>query len=50
MYDDLIQIVRLACTEILRLYASHFTVETKSDNSPLTQADLRAHRAIEAGL
>jgi 3'(2'), 5'-bisphosphate nucleotidase len=50
MYDDLIQIVRLACTEILRIYDSPFTVETKSDNSPLTQADLRAHRAIEAGL
>ena len=50
MYDDLVQIVRLACAEILRIYDSPFTVETKSDNSPLTQADLRAHQTIEAGL
>ena len=33
--------------EILEVYAKDFTVEVKSDESPLTQADTNAHLAIE---
>jgi 3'(2'), 5'-bisphosphate nucleotidase len=36
-----------ACTEILDVYQhGDFTIEAKSDNSPLTEADRRAHDAI----
>jgi len=34
----------------LPIYRSDFDVETKDDDSPLTQADLAAHRAINDGL
>ncbi len=50
MHDDLIDIVRRAGDEILSVYRSDFEVETKADASPLTQADLRAHRVIVDGL
>ncbi|MCZ6888448.1 MAG: 3'(2'),5'-bisphosphate nucleotidase CysQ [Gammaproteobacteria bacterium] len=50
MHDDLIDIVRQASAEILDVYQSDFEVETKQDSSPLTQADLRAHRVIVQGL
>jgi len=35
---------------ILTVYATDFDVESKSDESPLTQADLASHNAIVAGL
>ena len=35
---------------ILDVYAQEFPVEFKADDSPLTQADLAAHRIIVAGL
>ncbi len=35
---------------ILEVYAQPFPVETKADNSPLTQADLASHHIIVAGL
>ncbi|MBW8310846.1 MAG: 3'(2'),5'-bisphosphate nucleotidase CysQ [Rhizobium sp.] len=35
---------------ILAVYAQDFSVETKHDDSPLTQADLASHRIIVAGL
>ncbi|MDP3856266.1 MAG: 3'(2'),5'-bisphosphate nucleotidase CysQ [Stagnimonas sp.] len=51
---DLINaITRLAVDagdEILRIYQSDFAVQAKDDNSPLTEADLAAHRCILAGL
>lgn len=34
----------------MQIYAGTIDVESKSDNSPLTQADLAAHRIIETGL
>jgi 3'(2'), 5'-bisphosphate nucleotidase len=43
-------IARTAGAAILRVYASDFAVEHKDDNSPLTEADLAAHRAIVDGL
>jgi 3'(2'), 5'-bisphosphate nucleotidase len=36
--------------EILDVYAQDFNVEIKEDDSPLTQADKRAHEAIMKGL
>jgi 3'(2'), 5'-bisphosphate nucleotidase len=50
--------LREACIElslaagaaILEVYAQDFPVEFKADDSPLTQADLAAHRIIVAGL
>ena len=35
---------------ILDVYDTSFDVETKSDNSPLTQADKNSHLIIESGL
>jgi 3'(2'), 5'-bisphosphate nucleotidase len=35
---------------ILEVYATDFEVETKSDNSPLTRADLASHHTLVAGL
>ncbi len=44
--DYLIETCRDAGKAILEVYAGQFTVERKSDASPLTEADLRAHRLI----
>ena len=50
MLDALIDIVRAAGREILDVYGSAFAVQSKADASPLTEADLHAHRVIAAGL
>lgn len=50
LHADLVDIVRRAGAEILEVYATDFDVETKSDSSPVTEADLRAHAAIVDGL
>lgn len=47
---DIIQICEGAGRHILDVYQQDFSVERKGDDSPLTQADLRAHRHIAAGL
>jgi len=43
-------IARRAAAAILEVYGSDFAVEHKDDHSPLTAADLAAHRVIVAGL
>lgn len=43
-------LAREAGEAIMRIYAGDFAVERKDDNSPLTAADLAAHRCILAGL
>ncbi|HEX7326116.1 MAG TPA: 3'(2'),5'-bisphosphate nucleotidase CysQ [Rhodanobacteraceae bacterium] len=43
-------IARRAGKAILEVYAGSFTVEQKADHSPLTAADLAAHRIIVAAL
>ncbi len=43
-------IARPSGTEILKIYASDFAVETKTDDSPLTAADRAAHEHIVAAL
>ena len=48
--DGVIAIARAAALEILAVYQGAFDVEHKDDHSPLTAADLAAHRCIVAGL
>ena len=54
IYGNLIEpIVALAVAagdRILEVYATDFDVQSKADESPLTQADLASHEAIAAGL
>ena len=50
MQEALIDITAAAGREILDVYGTAFDVETKADASPLTEADLRAHRVIVDGL
>ncbi|MEM7612480.1 MAG: 3'(2'),5'-bisphosphate nucleotidase CysQ [Pseudomonadota bacterium] len=45
-----IELARSAGRAILAVYETDFSVDTKSDESPLTKADLAAHRIISAGL
>lgn len=49
-HAGLLDIVRRAGAEIMEVYATDFDVETKSDSSPVTEADLRAHAVIVDGL
>jgi|SRR6185312_6124362 len=42
----LLDIARAAGGEIMRVYATEFTVEMKEDRSPVTAADLAAHKVI----
>jgi len=46
----LIDLARRAGDAILEIYRTDFDVEAKDDESPLTQADLAAHRIIVDGL
>lgn len=50
LVEELVTLVEAAGAAILEIYETDFEVETKSDSSPLTQADLASHRTIEAGL
>ncbi|MBP6596360.1 MAG: 3'(2'),5'-bisphosphate nucleotidase CysQ [Arenimonas sp.] len=45
-----IALCEAAGAAILEVYAQDFDVASKQDDSPLTQADLAAHRVIAAGL
>ena len=46
LLDAVAGIARRAGDAILDVYGSDFATQTKSDDTPLTQADLRAHRLI----
>jgi len=48
--EDVITLARDAAAAILGIYDSEFAVEHKDDDSPLTAADLAAHRIIMEGL
>ena len=48
--EGIIAIARDAAARILTVYDSEFAVEHKDDKSPLTAADLAAHRCICEGL
>ncbi|MFC4557998.1 3'(2'),5'-bisphosphate nucleotidase CysQ [Virgibacillus kekensis] len=47
---NLLEISLVAGQEILAVYKQDIEVETKEDNSPLTEADQRSHQAIMKGL
>lgn len=44
--EDIVAIAKVAGEAIMEIYQQDFTVEYKDDNSPLTQADLRANAII----
>ena len=46
MIEEMVRIAEVAAQEILDVYNSNFEVKSKSDDSPVTQADLAAHRSI----
>ena len=48
--EEVIQLAQDAAAAILGIYDSDFAVEHKDDDSPLTAADLAAHRCIIEGL
>jgi 3'(2'), 5'-bisphosphate nucleotidase len=50
LIEPLVELAREAGDRILEVYATDFNVQSKDDESPLTQADLAAHNAIVAGL
>jgi 3'(2'), 5'-bisphosphate nucleotidase len=50
LLDAVLDISRRAGEAILEVYGTDFTVDAKADRSPLTEADLRAHRVIVDGL
>ena len=50
LLDAAIAISAEAAQAIMEVYKSDFAVQSKSDRTPLTQADMRAHKIICAGL
>lgn len=48
--DEIRMIARKAGDAIMRVYSQDFGVERKADDSPLTEADMAAHRVILEGL
>jgi 3'(2'), 5'-bisphosphate nucleotidase len=46
LVDPVVEMVESAGREIMRIYAQDFSVETKGDDSPLTQADLASHDVL----
>ena len=48
--DELIRIVHLAGVEIIKIYKKKVTKKYKSDNTPVTNADIRADDIICKGL
>lgn len=48
--QDIVKIAREAGDKILEIYNRDFTVDTKSDESPVTEADVAAEKIILAGL
>ena len=48
--DELIKIVHLAGIEIIKIYGKKVTKRYKSDNTPVTNADIRANDIICTGL
>ena len=50
LHTALVDIISRAGDAILEIYNTDFVVQSKDDESPLTQADLAAHRIIVDGL
>ena len=50
LIDPVVALSEEAGKAILKVYSSDFEVQSKEDESPLTQADLASHNCIVAGL
>ncbi len=50
LIDPIVELAIDAGQAILEVYASDFEVQSKQDDSPLTQADMASHHCIVAGL
>ena len=50
LLDPVIQIAYQAGKVIMEVYDAGFSVEKKSDHTPVTEADMAANNAIEASL
>jgi 3'(2'), 5'-bisphosphate nucleotidase len=50
LLEALVRIVRSANAEVMRVYGQPLNVQFKPDASPLTEADLASHTALECGL
>ncbi len=50
MIDEIVRISRLAGDAILEIYKRTYSVDTKDDKSPLTEADLASHAFINDSL
>lgn len=50
LLEQVLDIAKRAGNEIMKIYARDFEVMDKADASPLTEADLAAHKTICAGL
>jgi len=50
LIEPLVSLAEEAGRAILEVYATDFDVQSKADASPVTEADLAAHRLIAAGL
>lgn len=50
LIEPAVELARKAGDAILEVYATDFAVQSKADESPLTQADLASHRIIAKGL
>ena len=48
--DEIIRIVHLAGVEIIKIYKKKVTKKYKSDNTPVTNADIKANDIICRGL
>ena len=50
LIEPVVALAEEAGRAILEVYSTNFDVQSKADESPLTQADLASHRCIAAGL
>jgi 3'(2'), 5'-bisphosphate nucleotidase len=50
LIDPIVALAEAAGQAILEVYSTDFEVQSKADESPLTQADLASHNCIAAGL
>jgi 3'(2'), 5'-bisphosphate nucleotidase len=50
LLHEIVELVRVAHVEIMRVYAEPASWELKADSSPLTVADLASHRVLADGL
>ncbi|MFC4260109.1 3'(2'),5'-bisphosphate nucleotidase CysQ [Marinobacter lacisalsi] len=50
LLDKILEIADIAGEKVMAIYQTDFEVETKEDNSPITEADIASHHVIVDGL